>query len=229
MKETLNCALKLVAASTLLALVSSASAQSAGQLTLKAGLNQITPKIESGDLSAPALPGTKADVGPDTEPVFVIGYGVTDNISLELDLGLRYKHPLYGAGAVAGTGQLGTAKVLPPTLFAQYRFFNPDAPIRPYLGAGVTYAYFKDATGSGQLTALLNTGGPATTFEIKNKVAATFQAGVVLALNKRWYLDLAVAKTYLKTTVTFSTNQTQSIKFDPVAVGLGVGYRLDLF
>lgn len=225
MKEPLNCTLKMLAAAAVMAVAANASAQSAGQFTFKTGLNQITPKIQSGDLSAPALPHTQAAVGPDTEPVFVTAYGVTDNISLELDLGLPYKHPLYGAGAIAGTGQLGTAQVLPPTLFVQYRFFAPEAPIRPYLGVGATYAYFRNATGSGQLTAVLNTGGAPTSFEIKNKAAVTLQAGVSFALNKSWFLDFAAAKTYLKTGVTFSTGQTQRIGFNPVALSVGVGYK----
>jgi hypothetical protein len=56
--------------------------------------------VDSGDVSAPALPGTKTDVGSDTKPRFAIGYMLTDNISAELDLGLPYKHELYGAGAI---------------------------------------------------------------------------------------------------------------------------------
>lgn len=120
---------------------------------------------------------------------------------------------------------MGTAQVLPPTLFVQYRFFAPEAPIRPYLGVGATYAYFRNATGSGQLTAVLNTGGAPTSFEIKNKAAVTLQAGIAFAINKSWFVDFAAAKTYLKTDVTFSTGQTQKIGFNPVALSVGVGYK----
>ena len=53
----------IIVLSTALALTTStiACAQSAGVWSVKAGINQITPKVESGDMSAPALPGTKAD------------------------------------------------------------------------------------------------------------------------------------------------------------------------
>jgi outer membrane protein len=39
--------------------------------------------VESGDVSAPALPGTKTDVNSDTKPRFAIAYMITDNVSAE--------------------------------------------------------------------------------------------------------------------------------------------------
>jgi outer membrane protein len=112
----------MLALAAAMILAASASAQSAGQWTAKFGANKITPKVESGDFSAPALPQTQADVGSDTEPVLVFDYGMTDNISLGIPLGLAYKHTLYGAGAIEGSGKLGTSKVLPVTALVQYRF-----------------------------------------------------------------------------------------------------------
>ena len=181
--------------------------------------------MESGDLSAPALPHTQADVGSDTQPVLVFDYGVTDNITVEIPLGLPFKHTLYGAGAIAGTGKLGSSEVLPATALVQYRFFDPKASVRPYLGAGATFAYFTKTTGSGQLTALLDVGGPPSTFKVKNKLAATVQAGVAVAINDRWFANAEVTKTFLKTKATFSTGQTQDIKFDPLGVSVGIGYK----
>ena len=220
-----NNGVKLLALAAAMSAAAAASAQSAGSWMVKAGINQITPKVDSGNVSAPALPGTKVDVGSDTQPILNIDYMLTDNISAELDLGLPYKHELTGAGAIQGTGKLGTAEVLPPTVFIQYRFFNPTSVVRPYAGLGLTYAYFQKETGSGELTAVLNTGGPATTFQLKNKFAASFQLGATVAINARWFADVAVVKTLLKTRATYSTGQTQDVKLDPLAIGVGVGYR----
>ncbi|MFZ4874963.1 OmpW/AlkL family protein [Janthinobacterium sp. Mn2066] len=225
MKIRLNSALKVVALAAAMVAASSASAQSAGTWTFKVGMNKITPKVESGDLSAPALPGTKADVKSDTKPIFTFAYMLTDNVSAELDLGVPYKHDLVGAGAIAGTGKLGSAEVLPPTAFIQYRFFQPSAMIRPYAGIGLTYAYFQKETGSGQMTALLNTGGSGETYRLDNKLTVSYQVGATWAFNERWFADVAVVKTPLKTTAHFTTGQTQDIKLNPLAVSVGIGYK----
>ena len=225
MKVRFNSVAKTLVAAAALACAASASAQSAGQFTTKFGFNQLTPKVESGDISAPALPFTKADVGRDIQPVVIVAYGLTDNISLEGALGTPYKHVIKGAGSIAGTGELGTVEALPPTLFAQYRFFSPTATFRPFVGIGATYAYFMKERGSGKLTALTNPGGRPTTFDIDNKFTYTAQIGVAMNINERWFTDVTINKSRLRTDVHFSTGQDQHMKLDPVAVVVAVGYK----
>lgn len=225
MKSSIRSGLRVVALGAAMAMASGASAQSAGQFTLKGGIGKITPKVDSGDVTAPALPGTKTDIGSETQPIFSVGYGLTDNVSVELELGLPLEHKIYGAGAIADTGQIASVKVSPPTLLVQYRFFKPDALFRPYAGLGVTYVYFSDETGSGRLTAISDIGGPPTTFSIENKLAATVQFGLVVNINARWFADLAYTRTRLKTKVRFSSGQTQDLSLDPESVSLGVGYK----
>lgn len=225
MKVRMNSVAKALVAAAALVCAAGASAQSAGQFTAKFGFNQLTPKVESGDISAPALPFTKADVSRDIQPVVIIAYGLTDNISLEGALGTPYKHKIIGAGSIAGTGELGTVEALPPTLFAQYRFFAPTAAFRPFVGIGATYAYFMKERGSGKLTALTNPGGNPTTFDIDNKFTYTAQVGVAMNLSEKWFADVTVNKSRLRTDVHFSTGQNQHMKLDPVAVVLAVGYK----
>jgi outer membrane protein len=225
MNNRINTAVKLLALAAVFGVAASASAQSTGQWIGTVGINKITPKVDSGNVSAPALPESKADVGSDTKPIFNVAYMFTDNISAEMDLGVPYKHTLYGAGSLEGTGKLGTSEVLPPTAFIQYRFFQPEALIRPYLGAGLTYAYFQKERGSSQLTAILNTGGPGATFKLDNQWAGSVQAGASLRIDKNWFVDVAVIKTFLKTDAHYSTGQTQKLKLDPLAVSVGIGYK----
>jgi outer membrane protein len=225
MKLRVQSAVGALAAAAALVASSGAAAQAAGQWAVKAGVGRITPKVESGDVSAPALPGSKAAVSADTQPIFAVAYGVTDNLTVELDLGLPYKHEISGAGAIEGTGVLGTVKALPPTLFAYHRFYEPEARFRPYVGAGVTYAYFADETGSGKMTVLSDAGGPPTTFSLKNKVAGTLQIGLIMNINPTWFVDANISKTWLKTKVSFSSGQTQEMTLNPQAVTLGLGYK----
>jgi outer membrane protein len=217
--------MKLLALAAAMGVASGASAQAAGEWVVKVGINKVEPKVKSDVVSAPALPGSKADIGSDTQPIFTVGRMLTDNISAELDLGLPYKHKIYGAGSIEGTGQLATAQVLPPTAFIQYHLFKPDAMIRPYVGVGATYAYFRKETGSGQLTSLLDPGGPPTTFSMKNKWAASFRLGTSVRINDKWFADFNVVKTRLKTTANYSTGQTMDARLDPLAIAALVGYH----
>ena len=97
MKNRLNTAVRVLAAAAAMAVATGASAQSAGTWMAKVGVNKITPHVDSGDVSAPALPGTKADVKSDTKPILTFAYMITDNISAEMILGVPYKHDLIGA------------------------------------------------------------------------------------------------------------------------------------
>lgn len=220
MKKTVQ----LLALAAAMTVASAASAQTAGTWLGTLGANKITPKVESGDVSAPAQPGTKTDVGSDTKPRFAIAYMVTDNVSAEIDLGLPYKHDLYGAGTIDGTGKLATAEVLPPTAFIQYRFLPANSVFRPYAGLGITYAMFQKERGSGQLTAVLNTGGPGATFKLDDKWGVSFQLGGTVKINEKWFLDASVIKTKLKTKAHYSTGQVQDVRLDPLAVNVSVGY-----
>jgi outer membrane protein len=217
---------KLLVAAGALAVAAGASAQAQGQWTVSVGVNQISPKVESGAISAPALPNSLGDVSKDTQPVLTINYALTDNIAFETAIGTPYKHKLYGAGAIAGTGQLGTVEALPPTVFAQYRFFEPNAMIRPFVGLGLTYAAFMKETGSGKMTALTNPGtGTPTTFSIDNKWTYSGQIGAMVNINEKWVATATLLKTRLRTDVHFSSGQHEHMKLDPNSVMLTVGYK----
>lgn len=226
MQKSFGSTIKILTIAAAMTASAAVSAQSAGTWLVKAGLNQITPKVDSSDMTPSGLPGTKMDVASDTQPIFTAGYMYSDNVSVELALGLPYKHDLIGAGAIRGTGKLGTVEALPPTVFVQYRFLQAQSKFRPYAGLGLTYAYFQKETGSGGGTALTNTGSAVpTTFKVDAAWGITPQIGVTYALSDRWFADLCVTKTYLKTTAHYSTGQTIDLKLDPVAVSIAVGYQ----
>lgn len=209
-----------------LGLTGTASAQSSGSLLLRLGATQIKPQVTSGDLSAPSLAGTQADVKADTQLSGGLTYLLNDHLSIDLPLALPFKHDIVGDGAIAGAGKIGEVKVLPVTLLGQYRFMAPAAMVRPYLGAGLTYARFFKARGTAVLTAITG-GSPAqpTTLEVESRFGTTFQVGASVALSDRWGLDASVAKTYLKTTTQLSTGQSIDLKLDPLSVSLAASYR----
>lgn len=211
------------------ALLASASAgvmaQEAGTFLFKAGYTYIEPVISSGNLSAPSLPNTQVTIGNAGTFSFSGTYMFTDNISTEVYGGLPIKHDMYGAGSIQGVGVIGSVKQLPPTIFAQYRFYAANAAFRPYVGLGLTYAHFQDETGSAVFTAITNPGGPPTTFKVKDAWGGTPQIGFTSWINKQWYFDFALNKTFIKTTTKLSTGQSINVGLNPVVTAVSIGYK----
>jgi outer membrane protein len=220
---------QLYVAAALATLTAQALAQQAGTWSLSAGVTRIAPSVDSGSLSVPGgggvIANAKVDVASDTRLTAAVGYMLTDHINLHLPLGLGFRHDVYGAGILAGVGKVADTRALPITLIAQYRFMEPDARFRPYVGAGMTYVRFYKERGSTMLTSLTNPGGPPTGVSFQSKLAPTLQVGGVLSLNAKWFVEASYAKTFLKTRGTLSTNQTIDVGLDPDCFTLHLGYK----
>ncbi len=214
------------ALATTLLLAGAAQAQVAGTWSVRLGATHISPQVKSGNLSAPSFPNTKVDVGSATALTGGINYMLTDNWAVDVPFGLPFKHKFYGDGAIAGVGEVGETKVIPATVFAQYRFGEANAKFRPYLGLGVTYAkFFKERT-TATMTGLTG-GSPAnpTTASIDSRWGLTPQVGFVWNFNERWFVDAAYYKSFLKTTSHLSTGQSIDIRLNPNVFAVGIGYR----
>jgi outer membrane protein len=201
-----------------------AQAQVAGQFMFKLGWNKIMPKVKSDDLTAPSLPNSKIDIKSASALFFTATYMITDDISVEALGGLPYKHDIVGAGAVAGVGKIGSIHQISPTVLLQYRFLAADAPFRPYVGAGPTFAKFYGSKGSAALTAVTNPGGPGTTIGGDTEWGGTIEAGANYKIDKHWFVDAAILKTFINTKATLSTGQSTSARLNPIAINASVGY-----
>jgi outer membrane protein len=198
----------------------------AGSWLLRAGGTSITPHVTSDDLTAPSLAGTKADIGSSTRVSGGITYMVDNNIAIDLPVAVPFQHDITGDGAIRGAGKIADVKALPVTLMAQWRFLEPNAPVRPYIGAGVTYAAFYGAKSTSTLTAL--TGGtPAnpTTLSVDSKWAATLQLGASFQLKDGWFIDASYTVTPLRTRTTLSSGQTLDTTLNPSSFSLSIGMR----
>ena len=191
-----------------------AQAQVAGQVMVKLGWNKIMPKVRSTDLSAPALPGSTIDIKSASALFFTATYMITDDISVEALGGLPYKHDIIGTGSVQGVGKIGSIHQISPTVLLQYRFMPADAPLRPYVGAGPTFAKFYGSKGSAALTAVTNPGGPPTTIGGDTEWGATTEVGLNYKIDKHWFVDAAVLKTFINT----------KARLNPVAINASIGY-----
>lgn len=141
-------------------------------------------------------------------PEVDVSYFFNKNVAAELVLTVPQKQTVYSNG-----GSIGTFKHLPPTLLLQYHFTDLGA-YKPYVGAGINYTKISDVNiGGGQYTLDSHSWGGA------------LQVGVDIPLNKNWSLNFDVKKIYIKTAVYDTGINQGTLKLDPVAASVGIGYR----
>jgi outer membrane protein len=140
-------------------------------------------------------------------------YFVTDNLALEIIAGTT-KHTISNVGG----SQLGSVWLLPPTVTAQYHF-TPDGSIRPYVGAGVNYTIFYDATDAGTLA--------PHHLGYSNNFGWALQAGADIPVGSRGvFLNVDVKKIFLSTNVKLDGVKLGTANVDPWVISLGVGMKL---
>jgi outer membrane protein len=147
-------------------------------------------------------------VSSKTIPEFDVSYFFTPNLAAELILTYPQKHDVFLDGA-----KIGTFKHLPPTLLAQYHFVL-DAPIKPYIGAGVNYTTISKVDLLGGKAGLEH-----------DSFGFALQAGVDYAIDKNWSLNIDVKKVQIRSDVIIGGAKASAVKVDPLLVGFGVGYR----
>ena len=147
-------------------------------------------------------------VSDKTIPEFDVSYFFTPNLAAELVLTYPQKHDVYLDGA-----NIGTFKHLPPSLLVQYHF-TPEAPLKPYVGAGINYTTLSKVR-------LLN---GAASLE-HDSVGLVLQAGVDYAIDKQWSLNFDVKKAQIRSDVMIGGVKASRVKVDPLMIGVGVGYR----
>lgn len=141
-----------------------------------------------------------------TIPEVDVSYFFSPNVAAELVLTVPQKHDVTTSG-----GPLGTFKHLPPTLLAQYHFTNFSG-FKPYVGAGINYTKISS----------VQLGGPTLD---NHSWGFAYQAGVDIPLDKKWSLNFDVKKIHIKTNVYSAGTNLGTLKLDPVAASVGVGYR----
>jgi outer membrane protein len=159
-----------------------------------------------------------ARVSNNAVPEVDVSYFFTPNLSAELIAAVTY-HTVKDANSVAGTLPLGSVRLLPPTLTAQWHFL-PQGTFNPYVGAGVNYTFFYGVKGS-SLPIIYST-------HYSDKVGGALQAGVDVNVRGNWYVNMDVKKLFLHTDVTLGTAVGQvkaKVDLDPWIFGAGIGYR----
>lgn len=229
MKAT-KLAIALLTATGISAIAMPVMAYEAGDWLIRGRIINVNPNDSSGELfitPAKTSLGKGVTVDDDTVPELDITYMITPNWGVELILGYS-EHNVDSSGVAktaAGVdlGQVIEAKALPPTLTLQYHF-APNSNIRPYVGAGINYTYFFDEKVTGPLDQ------PGAKIKMDDSFGFAVQAGVDIALNADWFVNLDVKYIDIDTTAKFSgvaLAGTAEIDVDvnPVVWGIGIGRR----
>ncbi|WP_206957758.1 OmpW/AlkL family protein [Trinickia acidisoli] len=229
-----------------IAAVSAAHAQSAGQLVINAGWSHFSPQGSSDPLTVNALgqsavmAGSGATISSGDTFGLTASYYVTDHISADTEMGVPPTWHLNGSGTLAGAGELGTARAWSPAILVNYHFGEPNARLRPYLGAGVTYTWFSNvklsnAVSGGQILASPAVGtaleGP-TSVSLSQSFAPVVNAGLTYNIDSHWSIGASIAYSWLTTKATLTTQSsvgtvtsTTKLKVNPIVTFLSVGYR----
>lgn len=202
-------------------LPSVALAKSAGDIVMRIrGLGVIPFEGGPGN-GGTAVVGGDTSLDTDLTPEVDFSYFITDNIAAELILGTTI-HQASLVGSTLGNLDLGSVRLLPPTLNLQYHLM-PKADFSPYVGVGINYTIFYDESGgngNGQ-------GVIVTNIDYENSFGYGFQVGMDWKIDDRWHLNVDLKKIFLDTKINVNrgTIIVDDADVDPLIIGLGVGYR----
>ena len=154
-----------------------------------------------------------AQAGPELD----LSYFFTDNIAVEA-IAASTRHNISLQGTAVGNIDAGSAWVLPPTITAQYHFMPHDR-FSPYVGAGVTIAWWYAS----------HPATPTVTkFTVGNNLGAALQIGFDYNLTGHWFANFDVKQIFLQTNAKANTvlgGVEAHTGLNPIIIGAGIGYR----
>ncbi|MCX7670369.1 MAG: outer membrane beta-barrel protein, partial [Anaerolineae bacterium] len=169
------------------------------------------------------------EVGDADTVIFGYKRTLSDNLELDVALGIPPRHKSYGRGILTPFGQISSVKQVSPTVFLNYKFMDPKAQFRPFVGLGINHTRFTGgkSTAAGDLAS----GGP-TTVSLKSSTGLAWQGGVTVRLQDRWSLTGAIGQAKVKSDATATTadpalgtvRRTTTIDFRPTVFALSLGY-----
>ena len=169
-----------------------------------------------GSISSTIVPGLLRKLRrPQKSPEFT-----ATGTTAELILGTSM-HTASVVDSTLGNVDLGTVRLLPPTLTLQYHFL-PKGKYSPYLGAGLNYTIFYDKAGGPG-----NGAVEVNDIDYSNSLGYAFQAGIDIQVDDRWYFNVDVKKIFLDTDINLNQGavRVNDADIDPWIFGAGIGYR----
>lgn len=134
--------------------------------------------------------------------------------------GLRSKLAAQNGKVVA------TVRQWAPTVFFNYKFFEPSSAVRPFIGIGINVTRFKARTTAAGDT--LYADGAKPEISLSDSIGPAAQVGVSYKLDQNWSLNASVATARVDNKLTIRTasglRQESSFRFNPTVYTATVGY-----
>lgn len=146
-----------------------------------------------------------------------VTFFVTPHLALNL-IAATTKHDVEVRGVPgAGTLDLGSLWLLPPTLTVQYYPWRA-ARLSPYFGAGLNYTVFFDESGS--------RSPGIRSVDVEDAWGFALNAGVNFEITRNWLANLDVKYIFLAPDVRVNGGAvTGTAELNPWVIGAGVRYR----
>jgi outer membrane protein len=158
--------------------------------------------------------GGNLNIDFDRIPEFDITKFITPNLAAELILGTTEHKVNLNNSALGASQNLGSVKLLPPTLTLQYHL-NPTAIFKPYVGAGLNYTFFYGVKNRGVVSSA----------KYHDRLGYALQAGLDYMINEKFGINFDVKKIFLKTHVQINNSISSNVRIDPWLLGTGVSYH----
>lgn len=189
----------------------------------------VIPQNMDSHVNAPGLgipdTGARLGISSGVSPELDASYFVTKNLSFQL-IAATSRHTITAKGGKLGAGgTLGSTWVLPPTLTAQWHFPQIGI-IRPYVGVGITVAFFYGTSPSAQIMNNIGIHGTSSKLGLRTAVGPSFDAGFDVPIQGNWSMNLDVKQMILPTAARLDHGSVHAMTgLNPTVVGVGVGYK----
>lgn len=198
-----------------------------GDLLIRGRALYVMPN-DNSDLIRPGFGDVPSGVSVDSNfgVELAATYLLTDQFGIEFGFG-GSKLDLMGTPGTPSQGDLATAKYIVPTVTLQY-YFLPKAAVRPYVGVGVNYIrYYEASPGSVLDLAIVQPTNIQPTIALEGKFGYHAQFGIDVPLNDRVFVNLDVKYIRTNTTAKIVTNNINfvDVNVNPIVFGLGLGFR----
>ena len=192
----------LAAALVLGGLAAPAFAQQAGEWTFGVGAHQVNPKSDNGSVVGGTL---DVEVGSNVRPTITAEYFVRDNLGIEVLASWPFEHDI----SIAGVGQVGSTKHLPPTVSLQYHF--GEGTVKPFVGAGINYTLFMSEDTEGALA--------GSELELDDSFGLALHAGIDFKVGEKGAIRIDARWIDIDTDAKLDGADIGTVNIDPLVYG----------